>query len=110
MSQTAQCSAPVDGSPVILQHPIVARRLASFEGEERTDVRQTPLKRARLERDNRCCPSCRRVTVQLIELDDALLNRWGVSIPGSATVVGFACGSCGHEWAPPELRVLQPLD
>ena len=103
MSQTASCSAPVEscnGSPVILQHPVVARRLASFELEECACDRQTPLARARLEHQNRCCPNCRRVTVHPVELDDGLLNRWGMTIPASATVVGFCCRSCGHEWTP----------
>lgn len=113
MSQTASCSAPVEscnGSPVILQHPVVARRLASFELEECACDRQTPLARARLEHQNRCCPNCRRVTVHPVELDDGLLNRWGMTIPASATVVGFWCRSCGHEWTPQRLAVVSTAE
>ena len=54
--------------------------------------------RARLEKSNRQCPCCRRVTVQPIELRDAVTNRNGATIPGTATVVGFQCTACRHEW------------
>jgi hypothetical protein len=56
------------------------------------------LARARLERDNRCCPHCGRVTVEPIELDDGLVGRSGGVIPGTATVVGFSCNACRHQW------------
>ena len=109
MSQCAQRITPLeayDDTPVVLQFPIVARRLASFDLEEGEDAQQTPLDRARLQHRNRCCPNCRRITVDPVELDNALLNRRGVSIPGSATVVGFVCRSCKHEWHTERLRVI----
>jgi hypothetical protein len=109
MSQLAQCSASVesvDGHPVVLQYPVVARRLASFEFDDHAAPRQSPVARARLEHHNRCCRNCRRATVEPIELEDALLDRRGLTIPGTATVVGFYCRSCGHEWAPHQLRVV----
>jgi hypothetical protein len=54
--------------------------------------------RARLERRNRCCSRCRRVTVEPIECDDALLDRNGAPIPGTASIAGFFCHACRHEW------------
>lgn len=56
------------------------------------------LDRARHEYRNRTCPRCRRVTVEACELDDHVLNRNGAIIPLTATVVGFRCSTCSHEW------------
>jgi len=54
--------------------------------------------RARLQRQNQCCPICNRVTVEPIELKDGTLGRNGRLIPGTGTLVGFSCNACGHEW------------
>jgi hypothetical protein len=54
--------------------------------------------RARIEFHNRCCPLCRRATVESIELRDGLVGRNGAMIPGTGTLVGFSCNACGHEW------------
>lgn len=56
------------------------------------------LMRAQLLRDNRTCPCCTHPVVEPIELNDACVNRSGLPIPGTATLVGFRCGSCEHEW------------
>jgi len=56
-------------------------------------------RRARLWNSNQTCPCCRRVTVEPVELEDGLLNAKADAIPGTATIVGFNCSSCGHEWA-----------
>jgi hypothetical protein len=56
------------------------------------------LTRVRLERANQQCPCCRRVSVAPIELADSARNRNGASIPGTATIVGFRCHACRHEW------------
>jgi hypothetical protein len=109
MSQVAQRSAPVetvDADPIILSYPIVAFRLASFAFDDDPEPRQTPVARARLEHNNRNCPNCRRITVQPVELDDALLNRRGEEIPNTATVVAFYCTTCSHEWSPRQLRLV----
>ena len=57
------------------------------------------LRRARLWNSNQACPCCRRATVEPVELEDGLLNAKAEPIPGTATIVGFNCSSCGHEWA-----------
>lgn len=109
MSQLAQCSAPVDSfdtAPTILQYPVVAQRLTSLTIESDTDARQTTVARARLEHQNKCCPNCRRVTVHPVELDDALLDRKGLVIPGTASIVGFYCTTCRHEWSPTRLQLV----
>jgi hypothetical protein len=49
--------------------------------------------------DNRTCPSCSYPVVVPIELDDAVLNRSGRPIPGTATLVGFRCRGCRCEWS-----------
>jgi len=96
-----------DPVPVILQHPVVAQRLTKycFEFEDQTP-RQSVVARARLEHHNRSCPKCRRVAVRLMELDDALLDRRGLEIHGTATIIGFYCTACRHEWAPRRLNVV----
>jgi hypothetical protein len=38
------------------------------------------------------------VTVEPIECDDALLDRNGAPIPGTASIAGFFCHACRHEW------------
>lgn len=110
MSHTAQCRAvdSDDALPVILQHPLVAQRLTSYQFDGGQQPRQTPVARAKLEHDNCKCPSCRRVTVRPIQLEDALLDRRGLEIPGTATIVGFYCTTCRHEWLPqtPRLRLI----
>jgi len=60
--------------------------------------RSSAVHRARLWQRNQVCPCCRRITVEPIELDDALFNRKNEPIPGTATVVGFCCESCGTQW------------
>ena len=84
--------APVedDGGDVLSYAQFTAR----MRGRRMVDV----VTRARLERANSQCPYCRRVTVEPIELHDALVNRNGAAIPGTATVVGFHCNACRHEW------------
>lgn len=109
MSQQACISAPVDHfepAPIILQHPIVAQRLTSLTVDSEIEPRQSAVARARLEHRNKCCPNCRRVTVRPIELEDALLDRRGMEIPATATIVGFYCTTCRHEWSPPRLHVV----
>jgi len=109
MSQLAQYSAPVnsfDAAPIILQHPVVAQRLTSLTVERDAEPRQSTIARARLEHHNKCCPNCRRVTVQTVELDDALLDRRGLVIPGTASIDGFYCTTCGHEWSPQRLQLV----
>jgi hypothetical protein len=60
--------------------------------------RATVVSRARLWQANQVCPGCRRITVEPIELDDALFDRKNEPIPGTATVVAFCCESCGTQW------------
>ncbi|MFK7777880.1 MAG: hypothetical protein QM501_07115 [Gimesia sp.] len=56
------------------------------------------LSRARVMFKNHQCPACRSSVVSSLELRDGLLNRKNNMIPGTATVVGFRCGSCDNEW------------
>ncbi len=55
--------------------------------------------RARSIYKNRQCPYCQHSIVEPVELNDAILNRNGTSISGTATVVGFHCNDCRSEWS-----------
>ncbi len=94
MSQLAVTRATgiaVDEVPRILAFTPRNRIAAPYD---RTDV----VTRARLERRNRCCPQCGRVTVEAVEREDALLDRNCRAIPGTASLAGFFCNACHHEW------------
>lgn len=67
--------------------------------ESQSSVNFATVRRARLWNSNQVCPCCRRATVEPVELEDGLLNAKAEPIPGTATIVGFNCSSCGHEWA-----------
>jgi hypothetical protein len=54
--------------------------------------------RARRIHNNNRCPHCSHPLVEPIELDDAILNRNRMPIPGTATLVGFHCHGCQREW------------
>lgn len=56
------------------------------------------LLRAQTIRKNQSCPDCGHPVVVPIELNDAGLNRNGMPIPGTATLVGFHCNACASEW------------
>ncbi|MFN0196818.1 MAG: hypothetical protein ACKVT0_08720 [Planctomycetaceae bacterium] len=60
--------------------------------------RLVPVLRAKVLHTNRVCPYCRRATVEPIELNDGVLNRQRLPIPGTATLVGFHCQECDAEW------------
>lgn len=57
-----------------------------------------PLSRAQLIHANQQCPHCQHPVVEPVELQDALLNRNRMPIPGTATLVGFHCDRCHAEW------------
>jgi len=56
------------------------------------------LTRARVLHSNRCCPHCGRASVIPIDLGDGDLRNHAMPIPGTSTLVGFSCDSCGAEW------------
>ncbi len=47
---------------------------------------------------NRACPHCQYPVVEPLELNDAAINRAGLPIPGTSTLVGFRCTGCEAEW------------
>ena len=55
--------------------------------------------RAQQIRANRCCPQCDHPVVTPVELEDGVVNRTGMVIPGTATLVGFHCESCDLDWS-----------
>ena len=63
-----------------------------------------PVDRARILRDNASCPDCEKSDVEPIELQDGIISpKSRLPIPGTATIVGFHCNSCGIEWPVYEL-------
>lgn len=57
------------------------------------------ISRAKAMYANQSCPHCQHATVEPIELGDAIISpRHHRPIPGTATLVGFHCHSCGNEW------------
>lgn len=78
-------------APVILRFPNASATAAPPQ----LDV----VSRARLLFENRRCRHCGYPVVKPVELDDALLNTSGLEVPGTATLVGFECGSCDATWS-----------
>jgi hypothetical protein len=87
-----QGESDCDDAPVILKFP---RRSARSAG----DTQQALLTRARIIHENRCCPICNRAAVVPVDSERSLLARDNMPIPGSGTLLGFECESCGHEWS-----------
>ena len=89
---------------------VEAPRILTFPDLTTRDGAQHVVARARLMHHNSRCRHCGKASVAPIELDDALLNRWGLPIPGTATVVGFGCSACGNEWSTqgPHLKLYEP--
>ncbi|HLJ11245.1 MAG TPA: hypothetical protein VKU82_08650 [Planctomycetaceae bacterium] len=97
--QTLSLYAPVDAdwqsdsdeAPVILPF---ARSAAKIGRTRERDL----LARARLIHENRNCPECGRASAVPVDAQPALMFRNHMPVPGSGTLVGFACDCCGHEW------------
>jgi hypothetical protein len=47
---------------------------------------------------NQTCPDCSRAGVLPLMLNDGRMDGSGHLVPGSATLVGFRCETCTHEW------------
>lgn len=54
--------------------------------------------RAQRLNSNQTCPDCTRAGVLPLMLNDGRMDGSGRLVPGSATLVGFRCESCSHEW------------
>ncbi len=54
--------------------------------------------RAKRLSSNQNCPDCSRASVMPLMLNDGRMDGSGRLVPGSATLVGFRCDSCSHEW------------
>ncbi len=70
---------------------------AAFAGHRRSRVLNI-VARARAIHANRTCPHCDHPVVMPLELENAVMNRSRMPIPGTATLVGFRCESCQSEW------------
>jgi hypothetical protein len=54
--------------------------------------------RARSIHANVCCPQCRHASVLPLMLNDGRTDAAGQVVPGTASLVGFHCEDCDHEW------------
>jgi hypothetical protein len=87
----AESDASANVEPAILQFRLPAPKSSH--------VQMDVITRARLLFENRTCPACGYAVVSPIELNDHLVNRNRLPIPGTATLVGFHCCGCGAEWS-----------
>ena len=89
-------STAVADEPRIIPFPGLLLRQSRSTREEapKLDV----ITRARLLFANRQCHHCNYPVVEPLELDDAQVNRQGLEIPGTSTIIGFRCHSCDAEW------------
>ena len=105
MSQVAQLHAPVETVERRSDHSQVpGRRLAADVADLRRDgaePRQSAIAAPGWSITTGAARSCRRITVQPVELDDALLEpQGGARFPARRPIVGFYCTTCRHEWSP----------
>ena len=80
-----------DDAPVMLSFPRIIGRIGP-------NPQRDLLARARIIHENRICEECGRAAVVPVDAEPALSFRDSMPVPGSGTLVGFACDSCGHEW------------
>jgi hypothetical protein len=78
--------------------PVRSRMTGSQQSAPVQEPRMDVISRARVMFENRRCRHCAYPVVKPLELDDALVNKTGLDIPGTATLVGFQCQSCEREW------------
>lgn len=86
-----QAESDSDDDPVILSF---RRKSGRFGRGRQRDM----LTRARIIHENRCCPECSRAAVVPVDAEPQLMFRNHMPVPGSGTLVGFECESCGHAW------------
>jgi hypothetical protein len=78
---------------------IIPFRLKSFSNPAESHLALLDVvTRAQTLRENRECRQCGHPVVEPVELNDAAVNRNGLPIPGTATLVGFHCARCDREW------------
>jgi len=73
--------------------------LGHHHSAELSTDRQSPLDRARLLHQHRCCPECGRggtVPQEEMPLQAACHS---MAVPGASSLLGFGCDHCGHEWS-----------
>ena len=88
----APVSADRAGEPAVI--PFARCRRRPGDGSRLTDV----VDRAYTIYTNGRCPVCRHPVVEPIELNDAVVGRGNLPVPGTATLVGFHCEGCDSEW------------
>lgn len=86
-----------DGIPDVV--PFASHSRQAVPRQSAVENRFDMVTRARTLFENRSCPRCQYPVVEPIELADGFLNRNGMTVPGTATLVGFRCRGCRCEWS-----------
>jgi hypothetical protein len=85
------------------ENEIDVPRILPFPGVRSKAIASTApmdvVTRARILFSNRACVECGYPVVEPLELPDSTVNLSGLAIPGTATLVGFRCCGCDHEWS-----------
>lgn len=84
--------------PDVIPFETIVRVLAERAGSA-GPVTDDPVRLARSLHRNRRCVDCGSPRVAPVSLADGVRDATGQFIPGTATLVGFHCEACGHEWA-----------
>ncbi len=87
-------SADCAGEPAVIPFAPARHKRQPRGGSRLNDV----VGRAHTIHANGRCPACRHPVVTPIELNDAVVGRGNLPIPGTATLVGFRCDGCESEW------------
>ncbi len=85
-------------TPEIIPFRPTTLRFVPADDDYRRTTSLDVLQRSRTIHENRQCPTCHHPVVEPLELRDGAVNRNGMPIPGTATLVGFRCQRCDHEW------------
>lgn len=99
-------SEPVSAEPIPVERAetgSVSNEPEIYSFAEWIDKLQSPeanptVLRAQRLNANQSCPECSRAGVLPLMLNDGRMDGSGRLVPGSATLVGFRCESCSHEW------------
>ncbi len=96
----AEVGVETADQPVVLSFPTrrASPHSSTFPGKLSLNSAQTPIDRARLLHENRCCGTCGRASV--VPQEDLVLAATGnrMPVPGAGSIVGVDCARCGHHW------------
>ncbi|MDA0809425.1 MAG: hypothetical protein O2983_17165 [Planctomycetota bacterium] len=84
-------------SPTVSNEPEIYSFVKWVDKLRQPDSQRLALRAQRLNA-HQTCPDCHRAGVSPLMLNDGRMDSAGRLVPGSATLVGFHCEICSHEW------------